>query len=465
MKPDPARVNEIFLVAIEQRPETAGAFVASACGDDAALRDEVLSLLAHHDDAELIATPAPEHEPRTEVARPAGRSHPTALDDRYREIAELGAGGCGRVARVYDRHLRRMVAQKRVGEDDETLRGMLIREARMLAYLDHPGAVQVFDCIVDGQRPSYTMPILEGETLHERLQRARESGGPISVGEALRIVGRVCETMANAHAKGLMHLDLKPSNIVLQPFGQVCVIDWGLARFHDRTAYETYLHAAGERDVPDGVDVIGGTPGYMPPESWTGTRPTPVADIYACGTILYELLAGKLPHVGLSQTAARALHEVRADVPARLSDLCMRLVRHDPAERPATFREVLDELHAMSEGGGSTDLIELATGDVVFTEGEPATVAYQILAGAVSVAVQSADGPRVLARRTVGDLVGELAIVSSAPRSATVTALEPTRLAVVSADVIERELATASPLLARMVRSLSDRLREETRRR
>jgi CRP-like cAMP-binding protein len=70
-----------------------------------------------------------------------------------------------------------------------------------------------------------------------------------------------------------------------------------------------------------------------------------------------------------------------------------------------------------------------------------------------------------LARRTVGDLVGELAIVSSAPRSATVTALEPTRLAVVSADVIERELATASPLLARMVRSLSDRLREETRRR
>jgi NTE family protein len=143
----------------------------------------------------------------------------------------------------------------------------------------------------------------------------------------------------------------------------------------------------------------------------------------------------------------------------------MRLVRHDPAERPATFREVLDELHAMSEGGGSTDLIELATGDVVFTEGEPAIVAYQILAGAVSVAVQSADGPRVLARRTVGDLVGELAIVSSAPRSATVTALEPTRLAVVSADVIERELATASPLLARMVRSLSDRLREETRRR
>jgi CRP/FNR family cyclic AMP-dependent transcriptional regulator len=104
--------------------------------------------------------------------------------------------------------------------------------------------------------------------------------------------------------------------------------------------------------------------------------------------------------------------------------------------------------------------VELAAGETLFREGDTGTSAYQILSGVVRVTVDGATGPTELARRSVGELIGELSILSRDPRSATVTAVEHTRLAVITPDRIERELDTANPLLAKMVRSLSHRLRQ-----
>jgi hypothetical protein len=479
VKPDPDKAKEIFLAALDAPSGSVEAFVEAACAGDPELRAEVVSLLARHEAAEPSTDTEPPLTAQSTLLgrRPRSAPAPASTEPvRYRELAHLGEGGCGRVARVYDRLLGRIVALKQNREQEETLRRMLMREARMLAYLDHPGAVQVLDYAATEESAFYTMRVLEGETLRDRIRRAAVSQTPISVGEAVRIISRVCETMANAHAKGLMHLDLKPSNIVLQPFGQVCVIDWGLARFHDSAAYQSFLREGGESEVAGlgGSDTAGGTPGYMPLEQIRKEPLGPAADIYACGAILYQLLTGERPFGvprslrELEQQQAggspRAIVELRADVPTRLSDLCLRLLAPTPAQRPSSFLDVLGQLQALTDGTTTGEVIELAAGEVLFAEGEPGAVAYQILAGTLSVTVQTPDGPRQLARRTVGELIGEMSIVSDAPRSATMTAVEPTRVAAVTAESIERELDNASPLLARMLRSLSARLRQEATR-
>jgi predicted Ser/Thr protein kinase len=399
-------------------------------------------------------------------ATPAPVDDRVADDERYRELEELGTGGCGRVTRDWDRRLRRVVAHKRVLPGSEALRHLLVREARLLAYLDHPGVVQVYDRGED----DYTMRMLEGDPLKERLSRGR-----LPISEAVRILTRVAEAMANVHAKGVMHLDIKPANIILQPYGQVSVIDWGVAQFHDRDAYLAFLGEVGESEMTDEgpPEGKGGTPAYMPVEQAAGERVGPSADVFACGTVLYEMLTGQLPFPTGGGTAAVLRKAVlqparpsamRPDVPARLEALCLRMLAPRPEGRPADFGEVLAELQGLSGSEGEGEILELAAGEVLCREGETGMSAYQVVSGELRTTIDGPDGPIELRRHGVGEVVGELAIVSRAPRSATVTATVPTRVSVVTEARLQRELDRAHPLIGRMVRSLSHRLREEAER-
>ncbi|MEZ4393842.1 MAG: cyclic nucleotide-binding domain-containing protein [Polyangiales bacterium] len=442
-----ARALRVLLDALERRGAARDTYLDEACGADLALRTEVESLLA-------------QREGRGAPAEPPGRP-------RYHELHELGVGSCGRVTRAWDSVLRRVVALKEAHAGPEPLRGMLEHEARLLAYLDHPGAVSVFEGRFEG-RAHYTMRVLDGETVHQRL--ARE--GRLSVSEAVRVTLRVSETMANAHAKGVLHLDLKPANVMLLPYGQVCVLDWGIARFYDLSAYRAYLAAANAPPfaLERGYQGVAGTPAYMPFEQAAGEGISPATDIYACGTMLYEMLAGRLPHgpiLSLLDKAAAEfppLRSLRADVPAALASLCERMLSPLPVGRPESFDEVLTALERLSRGDGAAEERALTTGEVLFREGDAGTVAYQILSGSLSVSVEGPDGPKQLARRGVGELIGEMAVVSGAPRSATATAAEPTRVAVVTREVIERALESANPMVAKMLRELTERLQEAAER-
>lgn len=470
MRVDANRVRELFFGALDLEPEAIPAYLDEACGDDAALRAEVASLLGFHDESDLVA----QGSSNTAFLETLVDAHeaplPSTVDTgRYRELSELGVGGCGRVTRAWDAVLKRVIAHKRVRFDDEMRKGMLQHEARLLAWLDHPGAVPVFEGSFDEEAGAfYTMRLLEGDTLRERL----DAKGQLAVREAIRIVARISETMANAHAKGVLHLDLKPANIMLLPYGQVCILDWGVARFHDMDAYRAYLRSVGEaEEAPEaGYAGVAGTPAYMPVEQATGDGVSVGADIYACGTLLYEMLAGELPHrTGSSALAVfqKALAEVtplrehRADIPEALEALCLQMIAPDPDDRPASFDDVLAALDQLNHGATNAEERRLAPGQVLFREGDRGAEAFQILEGAVAISVAGPEGPTELARRGVGDLIGEMAVVSGAPRSATVTAVEPTRVAVVTGDVIERALEASNPLVARMLRSLVDRLREE----
>lgn len=215
---------------------------------------------------------------------------PDLTGTRYEILEELGRGGMGAVYAARDPELERRVALKVLHpalSDEKTGRRM-IREARILARLEHPGIVPVHEVgrLADG-RVYYTMKLVEGERLDRVVARIS------SLRERLRIFGRFCEAVAFAHARGVVHRDLKPSNVMVGPFGEVLVMDWGVAKIvHDR-----------EREaVPRGLDSPGrdatrpgsvlGTPGYMAPEQMAGQvdlidRRT---DVYALGVILNELV-------------------------------------------------------------------------------------------------------------------------------------------------------------------------------
>lgn len=223
---------------------------------------------------------------------------PQLKDSRYELREELGRGGMGVVYRVYDTVLGRDAALKVItpvaGSRDAHER--LRRESRALAQLEHPGIVPVYDAgLLADERVFYVMKLVDGERLDERIARG------MTLGDGLRIVVRVCDAVAFAHTRGIIHRDLKPQNVMLAPFGEVLVMDWGTARIRQEPQVDDHAIRGGGAafrgrgsGTADGVVV--GTPGYMAPEQAAG-RVADVderTDVYALGVVLREVSASAL---------------------------------------------------------------------------------------------------------------------------------------------------------------------------
>ena len=193
----------------------------------------------------------------------------------YRLVRSIGAGGMGAVYDVEDERLGRHVALKVVDVplDGEAPAEALLREARVLAGLEHPGLVPVHDAgrLADG-RAFYAMKLVRGERLDAHLARVP------SLAERLRLFLRVSEPVAFAHAHGILHGDLKPSNVMVGPFGEVLVLDWGLARA---------LASPGGGTEPLGM----GTPGFMSPEQASGGPVDVRADVFGLGALLHASIS------------------------------------------------------------------------------------------------------------------------------------------------------------------------------
>jgi serine/threonine protein kinase len=224
---------------------------------------------------------------------------PDLTHTRYEISHPLGNGGMGTVYAARDLSLDRLVALKvvRTFAAPAGMVDRLLREARILARLEHPGIVPVHDvgALPDG-RAFYTMKLVQGQRLDQYVTSAT------ALAERLRILERLCDTLAFAHAHSVVHLDLKPANIMVGAFGEVLVMDWGVARA---------LDDRGDRAVI-------GTPGFMAPEQERGEPADQRADVFALGAIL-EHLVDTLPSDGKSWHQARALRAIsrRATAPAR----------------------------------------------------------------------------------------------------------------------------------------------------
>ena len=269
----------------------------------------------------------------------------------YKVLSTIGRGAMGKVYLAEDESLERRVAIKvmhpsRAG--DPASRQRFIRESRATAAIEHPHVVTIHQVGEHRQGdekvglPYIVMQCLHGDTLGT--YRAKV-GGRVPLPEALRIGREIAEGLAAAHRRGLVHRDIKPENIILEgPSREVKIIDFGLVRDIGGDPSTAHL-------TVDGAVV--GTPAYMAPER-IGDRPVDArTDLFGLGVMLYELLADRLPFAGTSMMAMLAsiaqgsptpLRTVAPDVPEDVSNLVMRMIAHDPADRPATARSVADAI-------------------------------------------------------------------------------------------------------------------------
>jgi len=222
---------------------------------------------------------------------------PDLSGTRYTAIRPLGYGGMGTVYLARDEALDREVAIKVAGATpgDDDLTRRLATEAGVLARLEHPGIVPIHDVgrLPDG-RAYYVMKRVDGRTLAAWLRE------PASLAERLRIFERVCEPVAFAHARGLVHRDLKPDNIMVGSFGEVLVLDWGVAKDLGRAAPAGGGAAVAPMAAASGNTEPGtvlGTPGFMSPEQAAGDvhRVDQRSDVYALGALLFQMLSGRAP--------------------------------------------------------------------------------------------------------------------------------------------------------------------------
>jgi len=259
------------------------------------------------------------------------------LAGRYRIERELGRGGMGVVYLAFDAQLERRVAIKTldVAAVDPRLAARLRREAQLVGALEHPGIVPVHDLGFDAEgTPYYVMRYVDGETL--------EASAATLGGEAarLRLLLRICEPVAFAHARGVVHRDLKPANVMIGRFGEVWVMDFGLATLADPT------FAARDADAPSATAGAArlteagaalGTPGYRAPEQEErSSEVTRAADIYALGCVLAFLLTGRHP-------AQRGSLDI-ASLAAPLRAIARTACAANPAERYGSVTELAADI-------------------------------------------------------------------------------------------------------------------------
>lgn len=267
----------------------------------------------------------------------ASAEEPDLAGTRYRLLERVARGGMGVVYAAEDEKLERRVALKvlDVPGADGDLANRLIREARVLARLEHPGIVPVHDVgtLGDG-RVFYTMKFVEGQRLDKFIEAVE------SVQDRLRLFLRICDAVAFAHARGVLHRDLKPANIMVGPFGEVLVMDWGLAKIlrgesnsasHATDPEATILEKptqpgdAGDStksSVITGHGTVMGTPGYMSPEQARGEVEALDArsDIFSLGALLRFMLTQRIP-AGFTPRLDRSLGAICAKASAEQPDL------------------------------------------------------------------------------------------------------------------------------------------------
>jgi serine/threonine-protein kinase len=282
-----------------------------------------------------------------------------AHESRYTNEGRLGAGAMGAVHLCHDHLIGRRVAQKAMHREQRTdpwRRRRFEHEARIQGQLEHPAIVPVYDVAVGPDGLEYfTMRRVEGSSLRQILAALREKAPDAERRYGLRRLlsafATVCLAIAFAHKRGIVHRDIKPSNVMLGDYGEVYVLDWGIARVlgedessEERRAASVVVPAVAGAPQATEVGVLIGTIGYMAPEQARGEPAGPAADVYALGAVLFEIVTLQRMH---STDGVEAMRELEAGVEARpsrraperrvaqeLEDLCVRATAKDPKDRP-----------------------------------------------------------------------------------------------------------------------------------
>ncbi|MGH8636152.1 MAG: serine/threonine-protein kinase, partial [Burkholderiales bacterium] len=353
------RAKEILAAAILQPAGERSRHIAELCGADVRLSREIEDLLANYDDDPSIAALIREEVPppvsgvespfdgslsSTRTAPPheaiAVRGEGGVVTwGEYTLLDEIGRGGFGVVHRAWDGSLKRDIALKviDVRKVSHVSEDTVLREGQMLARVRHPNVVTVYSARRIGREVGLAMEYIKGRTLSTLIVQQ----GVLNAHEAVHYGLALCDALAAVHREGLVHRDLKASNVMREEGGRIVLMDFGAGREVMRE--------------PGTWSGLIGTPAYMPPEVLRGERATPTADIYSLGILLFHLVTGRYPVAGGSfgdvvrahATSERlALAECRADLPRAFVDAVERAMQPQADKRPQTAAALKRELDA-----------------------------------------------------------------------------------------------------------------------
>lgn len=308
----------------------------------------------------------------------------------YQVLSSIGKGGMGEVFLAYDTTCGRRIALKRIREDlteRQLLHNRFMKEARITSQLTHPAVIPIYAIHSSDELLYYTMPYVEGETLKQILRTTRQQekrgqrlhhlGG--SIPALIRIFITVCQAVAYAHVKGVLHRDLKPENVMIGRYGEVMILDWGLAKLlespddpDEAKATQTSNEGLSLRHLTN-IGKVVGTIAYMSPERAMGNPATIQTDVYALGVTLYQILTLHLPfrretlkefRQNMDKEVLLEPSEVAPyrEVPPALSAVCSKCLAPDPKNRYATVQELIHDLEVYIEG--RPEWVSLATLDV-----------------------------------------------------------------------------------------------------
>ena len=307
----------------------------------------------------------------------------SASGRQYVRLDEIGRGGMGHILRVHDPVLGRDLAMKVLSTEAKNggarVIGRFVREACITARLDHPGIVPLHELTLDEDGlPCFTMKLVRGQTLEEIFSGLPRDESPWTLTRVLEVFRSICDAVSFAHSRGVLHRDLKPANVMVGDFGEVYVMDWGLAKVRDVDAKGIRSPASESRPGPgdsgllpatsDHLTQTGqilGTPAFMSPEQARGEHDSldERSDVYAIGALLYQLLTGSAPYVD-EGTHLKAYELVRAvmtgspcpvlevapDVPPALAAIAERAMARNPVERYQTVVALREDVDAFLEG-------------------------------------------------------------------------------------------------------------------
>ncbi len=387
-----------------------------------------------------------------------------------RVYAELARGGMGRIHPATDRNLLRHVALKRLDKElakEPFYRDGFIAEAQITGQLEHPNIVPVHELSIDSRGvPYFTMKLVQGENFGRWLRDDdRPPGSSERLEEGVAILVKVCDAVAYAHHRGVIHRDLKPDNIMVAAFGQVYLMDWGLARLSKtRPASGDFA----QMEAPGAV----GTPEYMAPEQARG-NPAEMderSDVFGLGAVLYEIVSGKRPY-GDETDQERVLELAKRgrlvpideatrgiSVAKRIRTIVDKATAPDPRQRYQSVTELQRDLQAFLRGGLHLPRRIFMPGAVIIREGDVGDAAYMIVSGTCRAFRTVGDRTETLATMSAGEVFGEMALLLDERRAASVEATTPVTLLVLDKNTITEGLGT-NGWTGALVHALAQRFR------
>ena len=424
----------------------------------------------------VVSPRASDTEPAASDAKP-GPMLTREVAKRFEYMSQVGAGGMGEVHCVRDKNLLREVAIKvlspSLAADPKYVRRFLA-EAQIQAQLDHPNIAPVHDLTLDHEGTNYfTMRLVHGRTLADWIKAENRSPSLSPADTMHQMLGafvKVCDAVAFAHSRGVLHLDIKPENIIMEDFGTVYLMDWGLSRL-----------SAPDRESGDGVVLspeaaggvvtgVVGSPSYMSPEQAKGAASlvSERTDVFGLGAVLYAILAGRPLY--LADSMDDVLEQARGGqmpslpdgpggvpLPARICQITRKALAIDPRDRYQSVLDLKREVEGFLQGGIAFPIETFAAGERIVTEGDLGDTAYVVVRG-VCVAYTTKDGLRSAVHQLgIGSVFGEETVFRPGPRDATVEAVTAVSVRLVTRKMLNEGLGRDS-WFGDFVVALADRL-------